>query len=55
MRESPSISLITGLLDTGARVVAFDPVGMQQAQIVLPDITYCGTGYSCADGADAPS
>src|SRR6202045_374762 len=53
MREAPSIPLITGLLDMGARVRAFDPVGMQQAKAVLPDITYCESPYSCADGADA--
>src|ERR1700732_782593 len=34
MREAPSIPLITGLLDMGARVRAFDPAGMQQAKAV---------------------
>jgi UDPglucose 6-dehydrogenase len=53
MREAPSIPLITGLLDMGARVRAFDSAGMQQAKIVLPDISYCESPYSCADGADA--
>jgi UDPglucose 6-dehydrogenase len=53
MREAPSIPLITGLLDMGARVRAFDPVGMAQAKAVLPDITYCESPYACADGADA--
>ena len=31
MREAPSIPLITGLLDLGAKVRAHDPVGMEQA------------------------
>src|ERR1700730_2919577 len=53
MREAPSIPLITGLLDMGARVRAFDPAGMQQAKAVLPDITYCESPYACVDGADA--
>jgi UDPglucose 6-dehydrogenase len=53
MREAPSIPLVTGLLDMGARVRAFDPVGMEQARRELPDITYCEDAYACAEGADA--
>src|SRR5207245_748186 len=52
MREAPSIPLITALQDMGALVRAFDPVGMEQAKAVLPDIAYCDGPYSCADGAD---
>jgi hypothetical protein len=36
----------------GARVRAFDPAGMEQAKLVLPDVTYCDGPYCCADGAD---
>jgi UDPglucose 6-dehydrogenase len=53
MREAPSIPLVTGLLDMGAKVRAFDPVGMEQAKRELPDITYCEDAYACAEGADA--
>src|SRR6201991_4701940 len=53
MRDAPSIPLITGLLDMGAKVKAFDPVGMQQARGELPSITYCEDAYSCAQDADA--
>jgi len=53
MREAPSIPLVTGLLDMGAKVRAFDPVGMEQAKHELPDITYCEDAYACAEGADA--
>jgi UDPglucose 6-dehydrogenase len=52
MREAPSISLITALQDMGARVRAFDPAGMEQAKLVLHDVTYCDGPYACADGAD---
>jgi UDPglucose 6-dehydrogenase len=52
MREAPSIPLITALQDMGALVRAFDPVGMEQAKAILPDIAYCDGPYSCADGAD---
>ncbi|MDO9295427.1 UDP-glucose/GDP-mannose dehydrogenase family protein [Bradyrhizobium sp.] len=53
MREAPSIPLVTGLLDMGARVRAHDPVGMEQARRELPDIEYCDDPYECVRGADA--
>jgi UDPglucose 6-dehydrogenase len=52
MREAPSIPLVTGLLDMGAKVRAHDPVGMDQARRELPDIEYCDDPYQCARGAD---
>lgn len=53
MREAPSIPLVTGLLDMGAKVRAHDPVGMEQAKKELPDIEYCDDPYECVRGADA--
>jgi UDPglucose 6-dehydrogenase len=53
MRDAPSIPLITALHDMGAKVRAYDPVGMEQAKKVLPELTYCGDEYECAAGADA--
>jgi UDPglucose 6-dehydrogenase len=53
MREAPSIALVTGLLDMGAKVRAHDPVGMEQARRELPDIEYCDDPYLCVRGADA--
>src|SRR5579871_5377880 len=53
MRESPSIPLVTGLVDMGARVRAHDPVGMEQARRELPDIEYFDDPYLCVKGADA--
>ena len=47
MREAPSIPLVTGLLDMGAKVRAHDPVGMEQARRELPDIEYCDDPYAC--------
>jgi len=52
MREAPSIPLVTGLLDMGAKVRAHDPVGIEQARRELPDIEYCDDPYKCARGAD---
>jgi UDPglucose 6-dehydrogenase len=53
MREAPSIALVTALHDLGARVRAYDPVGMEQAKLVLDDIVYCDGPYTCAENADA--
>jgi UDPglucose 6-dehydrogenase len=52
MREAPSIPLITALRDMGAMVRAYDPVGMEHAKALLPDVVYCDGPYSCADGSD---
>ena len=51
MREAPSIPLITALQDLGAKVRAYDPVGMEQAKSVIADVTFCGDAYNCAEGA----
>src|SRR5271168_4852927 len=40
MREAPSLALITELQDMGARIRAFDPVGMTQAKGVLTNVVY---------------
>ncbi|MGY3528572.1 UDP-glucose dehydrogenase family protein [Bradyrhizobium sp. USDA 4452] len=52
MREAPSIPLINGLIDFGAKVRAYDPVGMEQARKELPEIEYCKDAYECARQAD---
>ena len=53
MREAPSIPLITALQDMGARVRAYDPVGMEQARPLLNNVEFCDGPYSCAEGAEA--
>ena len=53
MREAPSIPLVTGLLDMGAKVRAHDPVGIEPAKKELPEIAYYDDPYDCATGADA--
>ena len=41
MRETSSVALITALQEMGARVRAFDPAGMNQAQALLKEVVYC--------------
>lgn len=53
MREAPSIPLITALQDMGAKVRAYDPIGMEQAKSVIGNVTFCDDAYSCAKGAAA--
>jgi UDPglucose 6-dehydrogenase len=53
MRDAPSIPLITALHDMGATVRAYDPIGMEQAKKMLPELTYCNDEYECAQGASA--
>ena len=53
MREAPSIPLIKGLVERGAEVIAFDPVGHEQAKPLLPDIAYVPIPEAVAEGADA--
>jgi UDPglucose 6-dehydrogenase len=53
MRDSPSLPLITALQDMGAKVRAYDPVGMEQAKPMMINVTFCGDAYSCAEGASA--
>ncbi|MFG1351448.1 UDP-glucose dehydrogenase family protein [Xanthobacter autotrophicus] len=53
MRDAPSISIITALQDAGAIIKAHDPEGVEQAKLVLTDVTYVDSPYQAADGADA--
>jgi UDPglucose 6-dehydrogenase len=53
MRDAPSITLTMALQDLGAKVRAYDPVGMKQARKVLNDVQYVDSAYACAEGADA--
>ena len=54
MREAPSLVTIRGLLERGARVVAHDPVAMQEARRILGDaIEYRDQNYDVLEGADA--
>jgi len=53
MRDAPSIPLINGLLAGGASVIAFDPVGREQAEPLLPGISFANSAEEAADGADA--
>ena len=54
MRDSPSIPLVTELVEGGATVRAFDPVAMDNAREVLPEaVVFCADAYDAATDTDA--
>ncbi|MFN0280191.1 MAG: UDP-glucose dehydrogenase family protein [Pyrinomonadaceae bacterium] len=52
MRESPATDIIKELVNRGATVKAYDPVAMDEAKHVLPDIAYAEDEYDAITGAD---
>ncbi len=56
MREAPSRVLMEALWAAGAKVQAYDPVAMEEAQRLYPDhsgLMLCGTKEAALRGADA--
>jgi len=53
MRDAPSLPLIAALEQAGASVIAFDPVGHEQAEPLLPTVEFAPDAYAAAAGADA--
>ena len=54
MREAPSIVTIEGLLERGARVVAHDPVAIEEARNLFDErVEFSGGNYEALEGADA--
>ncbi len=54
MREARSVEIVSRLLAGGARVRAYDPAAMANAQRMLPPaVAYCQSSYEAAGGADA--
>lgn len=54
MRDAPSLDIVPGLIERGARVHAHDPQGVKEAKHMLPEtVVYCDTPYEAAKAADA--
>ncbi|HVR73001.1 MAG TPA: UDP-glucose/GDP-mannose dehydrogenase family protein [Planctomycetota bacterium] len=53
IRESPSLTLIEQLLETGAKVTAYDPEAVENARKVFPQVTYVHTPYDAVKDASA--
>ncbi|NTU43476.1 MAG: UDP-glucose/GDP-mannose dehydrogenase family protein [Nitrospirales bacterium] len=53
IREAPGLTVIQNLLEAGAVVRAYDPVAMDNARKVFPDIVYCADAYDACGGSEA--
>jgi len=57
MREAPSAVIISGLVQRGAKVKAYDPVAMQEAAKAMASISesveFVDDMYQATEGADA--
>ncbi len=53
MRDSPSLDIVPALQKAGAKVRAFDPAGMKEAEALMSDIDYTEGPYQTLEGADA--
>ena len=53
MRDSPSLVIVPLLQASGARVRAYDPVGMDAARTMIDGLDVGDSAYEVADGADA--
>lgn len=52
VRQAPILVIISELQRLGAKVQAYDPAAMEQAQRVLPTVEYQTDAYNALDGAD---
>lgn len=54
MRDSPALAILPPLLDKGARLVAHDPQGMNEARELLPEsVSFVSDVYEAVQDADA--
>lgn len=53
MRDAKSLEIIERLLAQGATVRAYDPIAMEKARQIQPNITYAENAYDAARDADA--
>jgi len=53
IRESPAIDVIKLLLKEDAHIKCFDPLAMENAKKILPNLTYCQDEYETAESSDA--
>jgi UDPglucose 6-dehydrogenase len=53
MRQAASLDIAKHLLGSGAMVRAYDPVAMENARRLIPEIEYRKSPYAVARGADA--
>ena len=54
IREAPALTIISELLEAGAKIRAFDPEAMENVKALMGDkITFCDNQYDTIEGTDA--
>lgn len=53
MRDAPAIEIANALIEAGAKVKAYDPVAMDVARSILPQVQMCANPYQAVEKADA--
>lgn len=53
MRDAPSVDVASMLKASGARVLAYDPVGMERAKTLMPDVEMAADPYVMAEQCQA--
>jgi UDPglucose 6-dehydrogenase len=53
LRDAPALETANRLMKAGATVRAYDPVGMERAKEIIPDVEMMETPYLLAEGCDA--
>ena len=52
MRDAPSITIISELVKSGAKIKAYDPIAIENARRIIKNIEYCKDPYEVAKGGD---
>lgn len=52
MRDSPALTILPALLEKGAKIVATDPHGIEEAKKMMPEISYVADPYAAVAKAD---
>lgn len=53
IRDAPSLTILSTLMEHGAVIRAHDPQAMEETARALPEATYCPNAYEACRGADA--
>ncbi|MBU4337954.1 UDP-glucose/GDP-mannose dehydrogenase family protein [Patescibacteria group bacterium] len=53
IRDAPSVTIVEGLLDLGAKIFAYDPVSENNFRKIAPDVNFCSSSLDACEEADA--
>ena len=53
MRDTPALTILPALMEKGAKIMATDPHGIEEAKKIMPEISYVADPYAAVEKADA--